>query len=337
MGYPIPEADQRVLNPDGTMHWRWRLYFTQEQDAGADIDPVNTSGAAANAHAAQAETIALQAIGAHASRAQPSNAPIVSDGSAAMARRDVAELAGRPESGIPVRQRQWSTFETIRDTKANRANFTASAYYGWLYIETDTNSEAVFQSIGSAWVFVCGISRGVLADIPTLTTDDENYLYEVTDYGHVLRWNGSAWLWGPGDLGSGFYQLFETTPTAQGWQICDGSTVARLNADGTTTNVTVPNVTTPAYLKGGITAAAVAAASGLTTSVSGGTPAGTVSAIAATATAPLTTLNAVGQDTADNAHTHPAPTFTGSALAGHDHGPNSLELRNKQAILYYRR
>ena len=58
---------------------------------------------------------------------------------------------------------------------------------------------------------------------------------------------------------------------------------------------------------------------GSLSSDSAGTPAGTISAIAATATAPLTTLPGAGQNTADNTHTHPAPTFTGSALAGHTH------------------
>lgn len=58
---------------------------------------------------------------------------------------------------------------------------------------------------------------------------------------------------------------------------------------------------------------------GTLSSVSAGTPAGTVAAIAATATATQITTPGVGQNTADQVHTHPAPTFTGAALAGHTH------------------
>ncbi len=58
---------------------------------------------------------------------------------------------------------------------------------------------------------------------------------------------------------------------------------------------------------------------GTNSSDSAGTPAGTVSAIAATATATQATLSAVGQNTADQVHTHPAPTFTGDALGNHAH------------------
>ena len=84
-------------------------------------------------------------------------------------------------------QRSWSEFDAIRDTQANRANYPAGAYSGDFYIETDANSDVVYQSTGSAWVYVCGIARGVLADIPTgLGTNDSGLLYEVTDYNHVL-------------------------------------------------------------------------------------------------------------------------------------------------------
>lgn len=57
------------------------------------------------------------------------------------------------------------------------------------------------------------------------------------------------------------------------------------------------------------------------TAVSAGTPAGTVGAIAATATAAIvSSVAGSGNNLANNSHTHPAPTFTGSALASHSHG-----------------
>lgn len=63
-----------------------------------------------------------------------------------------------------------------------------------------------------------------------------------------------------------------------------------------------------------------AGSSANTSSVSGGTPSGTVSAIAASVTPLQTLLASVPLLTGLPAtHTHPAPTFTGSALAGHQH------------------
>lgn len=212
-------------------------------------------------------------------------------------------------------------------------------------------------STGGVWKYIFGIRAIALANLSTfaalLGTNDGGVRVEITDYDHILQWTGAAWTWGPGEVGSGYYQLFETTPNSIGantWQICDGSTVARLNADGTTTNVAVPDVSTAAYLKGGTSAAAVAAAAGLTTAVSAGTPAGTVSqptftgnAVAAASTQATPDLVAADTSAAGVSPVTTAtgtvsqPTFSGSVLATHQHGPNTLELRNKQAILYFRR
>ena len=261
-------------------------------------------------------------------------------------------------------QRKWSDIRVITDTWAKIGNY-ASAPLGSLYFAIDPAAGVsadravvyVRMIIGAAvgWVYLCGYWPVVLASLSSsgLGANDTNLLAWITDYSHLLRWNGSAWEWGPSDPGSGFYQLFEAAPSgfgASAWQICDGSTVARLNADGTTTNVTVPDVTTAAYLKGGITSAAVAAASGLTASVSGGTPAGTNSAPTFTGDAVKAattdgTIDLVAPDATATGVTPvttatgtvSAPTFTGDALAGHTHGPSTLELRNKQGILYYRR
>lgn len=58
-----------------------------------------------------------------------------------------------------------------------------------------------------------------------------------------------------------------------------------------------------------------------TDSISAGTPAGTVAAIGVTGSATVQRDTTAGSldDTASQVHTHPAPVFTGSALAGHVH------------------
>lgn len=234
-----------------------------------------------------------------------------------------------------ILQREWD-FTVVNDTRAHRANYQAAQFDGRLYAETDAGSTLLYESTGGAWKYKSGMYRSTLAGILTgLGTGDTYLQQEVTDYDHVLEWQGAAWSWGPGEIGSGFYYLSETAPNSAGglaWQICDGSTVARLNADGTTTNVTLDNVGTAAYIKGGTASAAAAAASGRTSSDSAGTPSGTIGNDADAGI--KVTLDILGTLVALNPHAHP---FAGDAMAGHDHGPGTLEFRNLQKRLYYRR
>lgn len=86
----------------------------------------------------------------------------------------------------------------------------------------------------------------------TLTPANTGLLVWVTDYNHVLEWNGTGWQWGPGDQGSGLFAPFAVAPTATGWHACDGSSVSYLKGDGTTGTVTLPNtVSSAAYIKAG--------------------------------------------------------------------------------------
>ena len=269
-----------------------------------------------------------------------------------MARMTMMFAAGgdRP---TPMGARPWSEFQVIQGLRASRT--AAAQFHPAFFIETDSGSSLVYYtSAAGAWTYLTGEYRSTLANILTgLGTADAGLKQVVTDYSHTLRWTGSAWEWNDGDDGSDFYRLYESAPAGYGanaWALCDGSTVARLNSDGTTGNITLDDVTTARYLKGGLTSAAVAAASGLTTSVSGGTPAGTVAApiftgdpVAAASTdatpdlvAPDVTATGVSPVTTATG-TNSAPTFTGSALAGHDHGPDTLELANLRKRLYYRR
>jgi hypothetical protein len=206
--------------------------------------------------------------------------------------------------------------------------------------QTPLNLQSLLPNTASSVFSIPSVVSGALPG--GLGAADVGTLAWVTDYSHLLQWTGSAWTWGPADPGSGFYAMYESAPSGFGsnaWQLCNGSTVARFNADGTTTNVTVPDVTTAAYLKGALAAAAIAVASG-------NTPAGTVSTPTFTGT-PGTTGNdsasvavqsGAGTTVAADPHTHPftpagtlsTPTFTGNAMT-------TLELRNKTTALYYRR
>lgn len=236
-----------------------------------------------------------------------------------------------------------STAVVLSGTHASRLNTPAANYpLGTLFYETDRRIEYIVSGSPLVWTYKSGTYATILASIPTdLTVNDAGFLFAVTNFKHVLQWSGSAWDWGPDDIGSDFYVISENA-LGIGWQLVNGATVDRLNADATVTSVTLDDMTVPGYLKGALVATAVAASSGLTTSVSGGTPAGSVSS---TFTGTASGTQAADNTGASSVNVVPAPytpagsvssSFTGSALTGHAHGPNTLELRNKQGRLYYR-
>lgn len=196
----------------------------------------------------------------------------------------------------------------FQDTHANRiglAKYSPSTLpIGSVFWETDRTllyfNQGTFGT--SHWQYSLGTyslsQAGVAGVIGALTAVDTNLLLEVTDYAHILKWNGANLIWGPGERGSGESCLFEVDPTGPGWHLYDGSTATFLKSDGTlgTTGALV-NVSgagpTPAYLKAG------PANTGLTAPIAPTFTPGTL-----TFTGTPATLTG---------------TFTGAALAGHQH------------------
>lgn len=177
----------------------------------------------------------------------------------------------------------------------------------------------------------------------TLTPANTGQLVYVTDYNHMLRWDGTSFQWGPGENGSGYISAFMNDPSpTTGWQLCDGSATTKLNSDGTVSAEVVPNYGTAAYLKLGSAAPVIGPSvpSGVTGATSAGTPSGTNSApVTGNNSANTTVMAGVGAVVAADPHTHTttAPVFTGNALATHTHTPGSLELERTQLKAWYRR
>ena len=182
---------------------------------------------------------------------------------------------------------------------------------------------------------------GILAG--SLGPGNTGQLVYVTDYNHMLRWNGSGFEWGPGENGSGYISAFLNDPSpTTGWQVCNGALTSKLNSDGSISAVTVPNYGTASYLKLGSAGpvAGPTAAGGVTGATSAGTPSGTNSnPDTGNNSASVVVAAGVGTTVAADPHTHPttAPVFTGNALATHTHGPGSLELQRTQLKAWYRR
>lgn len=210
----------------------------------------------------------------------------------------------------------------------------------WLNNVFTTLSQQVASINGSTIIDSAQANLSTLAG--TLTAANSGQLVYVTDYNHMLRWDGASFGWGPGENGSGYISAFLNDPSpTTGWQVCDGSGTTKLNSDGSTSVVTTPNYTTASYLKLGTAAVAgPTAASGVTGATSAGTPSGTNSnPDTGNNNASQEVQAGAGQVVAADPHQHPttAPTFTGNALATHTHTPGSLELQRTQLKGWFRR
>jgi hypothetical protein len=230
------------------------------------------------------------------------------------------------------------------DTHANRSVFSAADYpIGMIFYETDRKALYHIQSVGGshAWVYLAGMMSNTLANIPTdLGSNDVGFLLDVSDYAHILRWDGAAWGWGPGETGSGYVQSFAVDPTGSGWQLCNGTTVAYLKADGTTATYATPDLVSSAadaaYLKFGASVSGPNAAAAPSLSGSIGAAATGITA-STSATGTTTTIqNGAGVNVTlpSQAHVHAVnvsdPThshsFTGGAI-GDDGEPRNMVLR----------
>lgn len=242
-----------------------------------------------------------------------------------------------PERLIPTR--------VIQDSRVNRGNYAPSAFPEAFYFTTDVNLRLLYCSDGISWNYVAGIytiaQAGVAAFVGTLTAADAGQLIYVSDYEHLMKWDGSALDFAPGDDGSGYIGIFRTTPNHGIWQVCDGSSVNVLNADGTVTSITSPNYSTASYLKLA-TAAAIGpdAASGTVANESAHThqvdPPNTTSSI------PSSTVEVqagTGEDVATETHSHDVnvTAFASGAGSAHNHAPGTLELQRTELIAYMRR
>jgi len=83
------------------------------------------------------------------------------------------------------------------------------------------------------------------AMFPSSATLQANSFVYVTDYYHLLFWDGATFNF-CGDP-SNIYIVADVSP-GNGWHACDGSIVNYLNANGTLTAKTLPNITTEVFL-----------------------------------------------------------------------------------------
>lgn len=163
------------------------------------------------------------------------------------------------------------------------------------------------------------------ATYPALTGVDPVFVY-VTDYAHLIYWNGSAGAF-VGD-NPGCLSLWENNP-GTGYHLYDGTTVSYLKADGTTGTTALPDLTSAgalaAFLEGGGTNSGPTGATAPTLAMDPYTPAGSVSAQILVGTpAALTTVavtavgvvNAITQIAGSATSYTPAGTVTTGTVVG---------------------
>jgi hypothetical protein len=123
-----------------------------------------------------------------------------------------------------------------------RLTSAATSYpAGSIFYESDR--KVFYIALGGVWIYLSGVMSGSQPALPTdLGANDYGFLFYVTDFVHGLMWNGTGWVWAPGEAGSGFIVAFISAPAGFGWQACDGSVnVETLGPDGILTFATVPN------------------------------------------------------------------------------------------------
>lgn len=160
------------------------------------------------------------------------------------------------------------------------------------------------------------------ATFPTLTSGSIPVFIFVSDYVHLLYWDGTTSVF-CGDQ-SGCISLWESDPGI-GYHLCDGSTVNRLNANGSTDPVTLEDLTSATNLAAFLEAGSPN--SGPTAATAGTISGSTASALTGITVAPATAGSGAVETAVITPTTALIPPFTGGGAVtdpGHVHGTGSL-------------
>lgn len=154
--------------------------------------------------------------------------------------------------------------KVICDTHANRANYDPNAYDRWLYFETNptyTDRQVMYIATGGYWVYLCGTMLGTIYSPDQKPTDlgppDKGFLFYAADFEQLYRWDGTVWHYAPG-----FASQYIVGGYPQGglWWPCDGTAYRCSQDDGSTANISTPNLTGDVFLKGTASTGSVSAA-----------------------------------------------------------------------------
>jgi hypothetical protein len=183
-------------------------------------------------------------------------------------------------------------------------DYTPDSWARFVYYQTDTKDTYLSMLVANVWTWVriAGGSRVVvvanLASLPGgLGAGDAGLLAFEKQFYHSYVWTGAAWQFAPGDPGSRYIVATASAAPLGGlWQLCDGTTVTVSQGDGTTANVTTPNLMTSGLSSGPVL-------------IGGG---GTLGYAAST----VPTWQAGARTDTEAAHTHPVTATLTTAAIG---------------------
>lgn len=234
----------------------------------------------------------------------------------------------------------WETARTMLADDLRRLQTTINRTWDVAHNVDGTQRSASFGDI-------LGQAQGTQAEQPTgLTIDNDGMLFFVTDFGHLVRWDGPLGMWkfAPGDVGNGFFRDYAITPQESGWVLCNGAVTTYLVVGGatlTTANFTTPNLSgSPAYKKSAAAYAGITGVSGATdagTTGTGTTGTGTTSNDGATFAPAI--FNGADTPASINttAHVHSMPGLSIPGLSVPALGVGSIDMAHLNVLPYFRR
>jgi hypothetical protein len=222
----------------------------------------------------------------------------------------------------------------IEDTHARRlSNFVGSNIppVGSLFWEIDRTVLYLVKLVAgvAAWVFAAGSYTNTRTNYPSdLGANDAGFLFQISDYAHLARFDGTAWRL---TEGSGGYIVASAFALASGYQICDGTATDYITDN--TTNLAVSAFTTPdlktananTYLR------SAAAYTGAVNAPTNPTFGGALSNTGADSGSGTIVQSGTGTTVATHTHTHPFTPTGNVSLAGGD----PVQFMN--VIYYFRR
>lgn len=166
------------------------------------------------------------------------------------------------------------TLTAAKSVRIGAFSSRAGAFaFPFTFFEANDWNFVGWVSDGNNWLYAYGIYKRTQSQLSALASllgsNDMGFLVNVTDFSHILQWSGSAWQWGPGELGSNYFAVAPSAPTGGTWQLCDGTATTYLKSDGTTGSYTTKNLTGH-YFKS-VTAGADATTAAVAPGISGST------------------------------------------------------------------
>ena len=152
---------------------------------------------------------------------------------------------------IPIVNQNPNT-SPLLDENNNKVAAVDGAVVTWNIGGSDVGVIYQYSASAGVWTYFSGqVARtqtNLAALAALLAAADTGLLVDVTDFAHILKWTGTAWVYADPTDPAGRVEAFLVDPSpTTGWHLCDGTaSVPYLKSDGTTGTQTLPDLTSAA-------------------------------------------------------------------------------------------